>query len=77
MRAGLAQLCRVTLAGLSFTEGILVEVRPRLPVSDAWREVEVEPSVKPSRAMAVHSATLGDKAVMQALAKMAGAVVSH
>ncbi|MDP1680513.1 MAG: hypothetical protein Q8L39_01890 [Burkholderiales bacterium] len=76
MRAGLAQLCRVTLAGLSFTEGILVEVLPRLPVSDGWHEVEVEPSVKSSRAMAVHSATLGDKAVMQALAKMASAVAS-
>lgn len=75
MRAGLAQLCRATLAGLSFTEGILVEVLPRLPVSDGWRAVEVEPSVKPSRVMAVHSATLGDKAVMQALTKMAGACI--
>lgn len=76
MRAGLAQLCRVTLAGLSFVEGILVEVFPRLPMHDGWREVEVESSVKPSGAMAVHLATLGDKAAMQALAKMAGEVAS-
>lgn len=74
--AGLAQLCRVTLAGLSFTEGILVEVLPRLPVPDGWREVEVVSSVKPSRWMALHSATLGDKAAMQALAKMAWPVTS-
>lgn len=74
MRAGLAQLCRATLAGLSFTEGILVEVLPRLPVHDGVIDVEVESAVKPSRAMAVHSSTLGDKAAMQAIARMAAGV---
>jgi hypothetical protein len=74
MRAGLAQLCRATLAGLSFTEGILVEVLPRLPVHDGVLTVEVTSSQQPSPAMAVHKATLGDDAAMQALVRMARAV---
>jgi hypothetical protein len=51
-----------------------VEVLPRLPVHDGVIEVEVESSFEPSRVMAVHSTTLGDKAAMQALATMVSAV---
>lgn len=74
MNAGLAQLCRVSLAGLSFTEGILVEVQTRLPIHDGVNQIEVASSALPDWKMGVHSATLGDVAVLQALQEIVSAI---
>lgn len=71
MNAGLAQLCRVSLAGLSFTEGILVEVQTRLPIHDGVNQIAVASSARPNWKMGVHSATLGDEAVLQVLKEIA------
>jgi len=74
IHAGLAQICRATLAGLSFAEGVLIEALTRPPMNDGVIQVEVTSSTKPTFAMRLHRLTLGDDAAMQALTRMARAV---
>ena len=67
MNVGMAQLCRVTLAGLSFTEGILVEVLVGDPAAQGELDGEVASSVTPGGLMRLHSATVVDDAVIAKL----------
>jgi hypothetical protein len=67
MNVGLAHLCRVTLAGLAFTEGILVEVLFHEPIADGESMREVTSRTAPKWNMALHAATLADDGVLKEL----------
>ena len=69
MNVGWAHVCRVSLAGLSFVEGILVEVIHREPVNDGSTQFEVSGQLSADWKMSIHR-SLNSEAVLAAVKKV-------
>lgn len=70
MNAGLAHMCRLVLAGMRFTEGLLVEIAFRGPTPNPYNNFEEQAQTKPSVRAAVHRNCLSEPAVVSHIKRL-------